>query len=267
MTADSTEYAAPLDQLLVQAATGPVRRLLPGRAGARFVGALARRPELVATRVGNLMGELGKVVAGTSQVAPSRGDRRFADPAWTGNFLLKRAMQAYVATSETAEGLVQDVPMEWRDAEQMKFVVSNLLEAVSPSNNPLLSPVAFKAFIDTGGANAILGPRNLIRDLSSKPRVPSMVDSRAYEVGGDLAVTPGAVVYRSPVLELIQYKPQTTTVRQIPLLIVPPTINKFYVLDIAPGRSLIEYLVQQGQQVFVISWRNPDSRHSTWGFD
>ncbi|HEY4460045.1 MAG TPA: alpha/beta fold hydrolase, partial [Pseudonocardiaceae bacterium] len=105
------------------------------------------------------------------------------------------------------------------------------------------------------------------RDLSSPPRVPSMVDSNAYQVGVDLGVTPGAVVLRTPMLELIQYRPQTENVREVPLLIVPPTINKYYVLDIAPGRSLIEYLVQQGQQVFVVSWRNPDSRHSGWGID
>jgi class II poly(R)-hydroxyalkanoic acid synthase len=94
-----------------------------------------------------------------------------------------------------------------------------------------------------------------------------MVDLDAYQVGGDLGVTPGSVVLRTPMLEVIQYRPRTETVREVPLLIIPPTINKYYVLDLAPGRSLIEYLVQQGQQVFVVSWRNPDSRHSAWGFD
>jgi polyhydroxyalkanoate synthase subunit PhaC len=97
--------------------------------------------------------------------------------------------------------------------------------------------------------------------------VPKMVEPDAFEVGVDLAVTPGSVVLRAPVFELIQYRPATATVRQVPLLIVPPTINKFYVLDLAPGRSLVEYLVGQGLQVFVISWRNPDARHAKWGFD
>jgi polyhydroxyalkanoate synthase subunit PhaC len=149
----------------------------------------------------------------------------------------------------------------------MNFAVSNLIEAASPTNNPLINPVAWKAIIDTGGANLVRGPRNLLRDLSSRPRVPSMVDPKAYRVGEDLAVSPGAVVYRSDMLELIQYQPQTETVHTAPLLIIPPTINKFYVLDLAPGRSLIEYLIQQGQQVFVISWRNPDARHAHWGFN
>jgi polyhydroxyalkanoate synthase len=94
-----------------------------------------------------------------------------------------------------------------------------------------------------------------------------MVQADAFEVGADLAVTPGAVVLRTPMFELLQYQPQTPTVRRVPLLIVPPTINKYYILDLAPGRSLVEYLVQSGQQVFVISWRNPDARHRDWGAD
>jgi Poly-beta-hydroxybutyrate polymerase (PhaC) N-terminus/Acyl-CoA dehydrogenase, N-terminal domain len=113
----------------------------------------------------------------------------------------------------------------------------------------------------------VAAPRNLLRDLSAPPRVPSMVPPNAYRVGTDLAVTSGSVVLRTPMLEVIQYRPQTETVREVPLLIIPPTINKYYVLDLAPGRSLIEYLVQRGQQVFVVSWRNPDVRHREWGFD
>jgi polyhydroxyalkanoate synthase subunit PhaC len=264
---EAVEAAAPLDLLLTQAALGPARRFLPGASGVRFLGALARRPERVATRLGGLAGELGRVVVGASEVAPSSRDRRFADPAWTQNPVLRRIVQAYLAAGETVEGLVQDVPMDWRDAEKVKFVAANVVEAIAPSNNPLLSPVAWKSFIDTAGANVVRGPRQLIGDLASAPRVPSMVDPDAYTVGQDLAVTPGSVVLRTPVFELIQYRPQTTEVRTLPLLIVPPTINKYYVLDMAPGRSLVEYLVQQGQQVFVVSWRNPDARHSKWGFD
>ena len=109
--------------------------------------------------------------------------------------------------------------------------------------------------------------RNLVTDLAAAPRVPTMVPPDAFEVGVDLAVTPGAVVLRTETFELIQYTPQTPTVRTRPLLIVPPVINKYYVADLAPGRSLVEYLVQGGQQVFMISWRNPDARHRDWGID
>ena len=106
-----------------------------------------------------------------------------------------------------------------------------------------------------------------MRDFATPPRVPSMVESDAFEVGEDLAVTPGAVVLRTDVFELIQYTPQTAQVREVPLLVVPPTINKYYVIDLAPDRSLVEHLVRGGQQVFVISWRNPDARHADWDLD
>ncbi|GAB3302971.1 alpha/beta fold hydrolase [Epidermidibacterium keratini] len=263
----SENVAAPLDQLLTQAARGPLRRMLPGSAGLRFIGAMAQRPERVATRVGDLLSELGRVVAGTSEISPPRSDRRFTDPAWSENGVLRRVMQAYLAAGATAEGIVHDVPMKWRDAERMSFAVTNLIEALAPTNNPLLSPGAWKSFIDTGGGSAVRGPRNLVKDMATPPRIPSMVEPDDFSVGTDLAVTPGAVVYRGPMFELIQYTPQTETVSEAPLLIIPPTINKFYVLDLAPGRSLVEYLVQQGQQTFVMSWRNPDARHAKWGFD
>jgi class II poly(R)-hydroxyalkanoic acid synthase len=149
----------------------------------------------------------------------------------------------------------------------MSFLVDNLVEASAPSNNPLLNPLVLKTLIDTGGENLVAGGRRFVRDFSSAPRVPSMVEPDAFEVGTDLAVTPGAVVLRTDVFELIQYTPQTPTVRRVPLLIVPPTINKYYVIDLAERRSLVEHLVASGQQVFVISWRNPDARHAEWGID
>ncbi|MDP9428467.1 MAG: alpha/beta fold hydrolase [Actinomycetota bacterium] len=259
--------AAPLDLLLTQAALGPVRRLSPGKPGLKFLAGLARRPDKVAARARSLAGQLAQIAAGTCDLAPSSRDKRFADPAWKENPVLRRLVQAYLATGETALGLLHDVPMEWRDAERVRFVGTNLVDALAPSNNPLISPVAWKAAIDTAGANIVRGPRNLVRDLASPPRVPTMVDPSAYQVGRDLAVTPGAVVLRTPVFELIQYRPTTPTVRTVPVLFVPPTINKYYVLDLAPGRSMVEHLVGQGQQVFMMSWRNPDARHRDWGFD
>ena len=261
------QSAAPLDMLLTQAALGAGPRALPVRSSLAFGRALARRPRRVLSRVGSLGGELGRVAVGSSTISASRRDRRFSDPAWTENPLLRRLVQAYLAVEQSAEGLAQDVPMDWRDAERVRFAVSNIVEAIAPSNNPLTSPVAWKAAIDSGGLSAIRGVRNLVQDLATAPRVPSMVDRDAFTLGEDLARTPGAVVLRTPVLELIQYRPVTETVRSEPLLIIPPTINKFYVLDLAPDRSFIEHLVQSGQQVFVVSWRNPDARHSKWGFD
>jgi polyhydroxyalkanoate synthase subunit PhaC len=273
MSAETTEpavadaVAAPLDLLLTDAALGVLNRVNPGGSGLRLAAALATRPRLVAGRTRDLLGELARIAAGTSQVQPSRRDRRFTDPGWAGNPLLRRVLQAYLATAETAEGLAQAADLDWADAERTGFVLTNLIDALAPSNNPALNPAAVKAAIDTGGGSALAGLRNFAADMASPPRIPSMAEPDAFKVGVDLAVTPGAVVARTEVFELIQYRPATPAVRQVPLLIVPPTINKYYVIDLAPGRSMVEYLVGSGMQVFMMSWRNPDSRHATWDFD
>ena len=259
--------AAPLDLLLTDAATGALRRVNPGGSGLRLAAALAARPRLVAGRGRQLLGELGRIAVGTSQVQPTRRDRRFADPGWAGNPLLRRAMQAYLAASVTAEGVVADAGLDWADSERVGFALTNLVDALSPSNNPLLNPAAVKAAVDTGGGSVLAGLRHFLADMAVPPRVPSMVEPDAFQVGVDLAVTPGSVILRTPVFELIQYRPATTTVRQVPLVMVPPVINKFYVMDLAPGRSMVEYLVSRGLQVFMISWRNPDARHAKWDLD
>ncbi|MFY9851464.1 MAG: alpha/beta fold hydrolase, partial [Trebonia sp.] len=258
---------APLDLLLTDAALGTLRRMNPGGSGLRLAGALAVRPSLVASQGRQLLGEMARIAVGSSEIQPSRRDRRFTDPAWQGNPLLRRVLQTYLAAAQATEGLVAGAELDWADAERVGFALTNLVDALAPSNSPVLNPAAVKAVIDTGGGSAVAGLRHFVADMAAPPRVPSMVEPDAFEVGADLAVTPGAVVLRTPVFELIQYRPVTTTVRQVPLLIVPPTINKFYVIDLAPGRSMAEYLVGQGQQVFMISWRNPDARQAAWDFD
>jgi polyhydroxyalkanoate synthase len=261
------DAAAPLDQLLVDAAAGPLRRWLPGRPGVEFIASLTVKPGKVGRRALTMLAELDRVALGRSAVEPKRGDRRFADPAWRHNPWLRRLVQAYLAAGDAVAGLVDDAALSWRSDQRIRFLAENLVQATSPSNVPLVNPASAKAVIDTGGASMARGARAFVRDMSSPPRVPRMVDPDALKPGRDLALTPGAVVLRLPVLELIQYRPQTERVRSVPLLIVPPTINKFYVTDLAPGRSLIEYLVRSGQQVFAISWRNPRAKDAAWGMD
>jgi polyhydroxyalkanoate synthase subunit PhaC len=264
---EAPDAAAALDLLLSDAALGVLRRFLPNLSTARFAAGLARRPATLARRGAGLAGELGRIAGGRSAIAPAAKDRRFADPAWKTNPLLARAVQAYLAWAAAVESLLADAELDWRDSERMRFVLSNLIDAAAPSNNPLISPVAWKAVIDSGGLSVVRGLRSLLSDLATPPRVPAMVEPDAFEVGRDLAVTPGAVVARSDICELIQYQPATAEVYSYPLLIVPPMINKYYITDLRPGRSMIEYLVAQGHQVFVISWRNPDARHRDWDLD
>ena len=176
-------------------------------------------------------------------------------------------MQAHLASARTAWELIEDADLDWQDDERIRFTATNIVDALAPSNVPVLNPLSLKAAIDTGGRSAVTGVRRLVRDLATPPRVPSMVEPDAFTVGEDLAATPGAVVFRTDVFELIRYRPTTETVRAVPLLMVPPTINKFYVADLAPGRSIVEHYLNAGQQVFMISWRNPDERHAAWGLD
>jgi len=261
------DLAVPLDALLIDAAFGPVRRLAPDVSTVKFAGRLVSRPGSTTNRLREMAAELARIGLGVSDLEPATGDRRFTDPAWAQNPLLRRILQTYLATDRTVEQLIDDSGLGWRDDQRVRFLADNLLAALSPSNVPVLNPASFKAAIDSGGMNFLRGGLNLLRDMASAPRIPQMVDGSDFAVGDNLGATPGAVVLRTEVFELIQYAPQTPTVRQVPLLLVPPTINKFYVLDLAPGRSLVEYLVRRGQQVFVMSWRNPDARHADWGLD
>ncbi|MDT5073091.1 MAG: poly[(R)-3-hydroxyalkanoate] polymerase subunit PhaC [Mycobacterium sp.] len=265
--AGANELAAPLDLLLTSSAVGMADRLMPNVAWSRFVLNLARQPRTVASRASSLGRELVSIAEGRSELAPAKGDKRFADPAWRGNALLHRTMQAYLAANDTVNQLYSDADLDWRDAERIRFVLDLLAEALAPSNNPMLNPLGWKALIDTGGLSAVRGLRHFVDDMMSAPRVPSMVAPDAFTVGDDIAVTPGSVIFRCEEFELIQYAPQTESVLSTPLLMVPPVINKFYIMDIAPGRSMIEYFVGQGVQVFAISWRNPTAENRNWGFD
>ena len=261
------ESAAPLDALLVDAALGPVRRFVPEMSTAKWAISLARKPGTTARRLGGLGAEAGRILTGTSTVSPHRGDRRFTDVAWDQNPLLKRLVQLYLAGGQTVEQLVIDADLDPRDRKRVQFFLENLIQASAPSNVPLVNPASAKAVIDTAGLSLVRGGRQLAKDLVSAPRIPEMVDGSGFVLGENIAATPGGVVFRNEVLELIQYAPQTDQVYQEPALLVPPTINKFYGSDLAPERSLVEHSVRQGRQMFVISWRNPDARHASWNLD
>jgi polyhydroxyalkanoate synthase len=264
---DADEVAAPLDLLLSGSTLGVARRLLPNASSSRLVINLAKQPRTVTSQTTGLVQELISVVRGSSEIAPAKGDKRFADAAWRANPFLKRTMQAYLAADKTVEGLFSAADLEWRDAERIRFALDFFTEALAPSNNPLLNPLGWKALIDTGGLSALRGVRHFLSDIASSPRVPAMVRQDAFTVGETVAATAGSVVFRAEEFELIQYAPRTEKVWSVPLLIVPPVVNKFYILDISPGRSMIEYLLDQGVQVFTISWRNPTAAQKDWGLD
>ena len=261
--------SAGLDMMLTDAAVedGGVGRFLRPRATGRTVAGLARHPGTAVRDARGLGAELARVLAGRSDLAPAKGDRRFGDRAWRDNWMLRRVMQSYLATCDTVDQLITDADVDWRTERQARFAATNLLDALAPTNFPWSNPAVIKESIDEGGANLVRGGRRFLRDVTRPPHLPASVDVSKFEVGGNLAATPGSVVLHDEVFELIQYRPTTEQVREVPLLFVPPTINKYYILDISPGRSLIEWLLGHGQQVFVISWRNPDAAQAHFDLD
>jgi polyhydroxyalkanoate synthase len=264
---DQRDLSAPFDVLLTEATYSPRQRFFAADATLRFGSSLARRPRAVAKRAAGLARELGRIAAGDTEIAPPRGDRRFGDPLWKENPLFHRLMQAYLATGKALDGLIRDARLDVQTERRVRFPVENIYDALAPTNFPWSNPAAIKATVSTRGANFVRGAGHLASDMRASPRLPAMVDTSKFEVGVNLATSKGSVILREDPFELIQYAPQTDEVRSVPLLLVPPMINKFYIADLAPGRSLIEYLVQQGQQVFVISWRNPEAEHGSWGLD
>jgi polyhydroxyalkanoate synthase subunit PhaC len=266
-TPDHRDVSASLDVLLTEAAYSPRQRFFAADATLRLGASLARRPGTVARRVTELARELGRVAAGGTELSPPRGDRRFSDPAWEGNPVFRRLMQGYLATGQAVDGLISDAKLDLQTERRVRFPIENLRDALAPTNFPWSNPAAIKAAASTRGRSLVRGAQQLASDMRTPPRLPAMVDTSKFELGKNLAATRGAVIQREDVFELIQYAPATDQVRSVPLLLVPPTINKYYVADISPGRSLIEYLVERGQQVFAISWRNPEAEHGSWGLD
>jgi polyhydroxyalkanoate synthase len=210
--------------------------------------------------------ELVKIAVGASDIEPERRDWRFNDDAWEHNAFYKRLGQSYLALCRGAKGIVND-DADWRTRERAKFAIEIATSALSPTNTLLGNPAALKKAFDTNGKSLFRGVKNFISDVRHNGGMPTMVDSSPFTKGGNIAATPGAVVFRNEVLELLQFAPQTDKVYAIPTLLIPPQINKYYFTDLAPGRSLVEYAVQQGVQMFVVSWRNPQNEQGDWKLD
>jgi poly[(R)-3-hydroxyalkanoate] polymerase subunit PhaC len=211
--------------------------------------------------------EMARITLGTSPMAPEKGDKRFADPAWREHPLYRRLMQTYLYYGSQVDAYVDSLGIEGMNAERMRFGLVLLREAMAPTNFFMANPAALKRAMDTAGLSVGRGMANWADDLIDNHGMPSMVDPRPFKIGENIAASPGAVVHRTEVFELIQYTPQSKTVYQRPMLVIPPQVNKYYALDLSPGRSMYEYLLKHGIQVFGISWRNPTGAQRDWNFD
>jgi polyhydroxyalkanoate synthase len=211
--------------------------------------------------------ELAKIVIGTSDVTPDPKDWRFKNAAWTKNPAFRRLGQSYLTWSRAAQALVDDTPVDWRTKQRARLATTLVTSALAPTNTLLLNPDAMVRAYETGGASLASGAANFARDVITHHGMPRTADPDAHVVGRDVGITPGAVVFRNEVCELLQYSAMSDEVHSTPVVLVPPQINKYYFMDLAPGRSLVEYALTQGLQMFVVSWRNPTIEHRHWDLD
>jgi polyhydroxyalkanoate synthase len=232
-----------------------------------LIGQMVSHPGVAARQYLSFLGDLARIATGGSALAPDPKDKRFADPAWQESFAYRALAQSYLAWAGALNRFVDEAKMDKRDAERARFVVSLLVDALAPTNSLAGNPAALKKLVDTGGASLVHGLENLIGDLVRNGGLPAQVDSKKFAVGRNLATTPGEVVYRTPVMEVIQYRPVGDEVHQRPLLIAPPQINKFYVFDLAPEKSIVRLALDGGLQTFAISWKNPTAAESHFGLD
>ena len=233
----------------------------------RIACGLLRSPQAALNREMEFVGALLSILTGVSEIQAQKGDKRFADPIWGTNPCYRLSMQVYLAWSRTIEGFARDIGPDEAARRRAQFVMSLLTDASAPTNTLVGNPVALKAALNSGGQSLANGLYNLLNDLATNNGMPAQVDKSKFEVGGNLALSPGAVVWRNEVLELIQYAPQTAQVYARPHLIVPPQINKFYVFDLAPGKSIVEHLLKHGFQTFIVSWRNPTAEQRDWNME
>jgi polyhydroxyalkanoate synthase len=208
-----------------------------------------------------------RIVRGTTSVAPDRKDWRFTDPTWSENPFYRRLAQTYLVNCNAIDGILDDLERSGRSATKARFLVNILQTAAAPTNTLWGNPAALKRTLETGGLNLVRGTKNFVNDLRYNGGMPATVDRTAFQVGRDLAITPGAVVDRDTYAELIQYRPSTEAVYKRPVLIVPPPIGRYYFLDLRPGRSFVEYAVSRGLQTFILSWRNPQKEQQDWDLD
>jgi polyhydroxyalkanoate synthase len=225
----------------------------------------AKQPLALAKASLGFLGELGKIGAGESRLAPEPGDRRFADPAWAESSLYSGLVQGYLALRQSMSRYAKQSSLDDKQGERAEFLLSQVGDMLAPSNFLFGNPVALRRAKETYGMSLVKGAKNLLGDVWKKRPIPSQVDEKAFQVGGNLAMTPGGVVFRNEMFELIQYAPQTAQVRKRPILVVPSIVNKYYVFDLAPGRSIFEYFIQHGLTIYVMVWRNPQPMHDDWG--
>ncbi|WP_397404142.1 alpha/beta fold hydrolase [Phenylobacterium sp.] len=225
----------------------------------------AGRPVKTLKHLKNFSGEVVKIVQNKSELAPDPKDKRFLDPAFRSNPFYRAGMQYYLAVRQGVGHWMDDLDFDDSERARASFVTNMILDSVSPTNSLIGNPSALKKAFETGGGSLIKGLKNAYEDITQNDGIVSQVDKRPFKIGENIATARGAVVHRTEMMELIQYAPTTEQVHGVPLLIIPPQINKAYVNDLSPEKSIIRFLTGSGIQPFMVSWRNPTVEHRDWG--
>ncbi len=236
-------------------------------AGKRLLRLMTINPQVLIEENLAFGRELLAIAMGNSKITPDPRDRRFSHAVWQKSGYYKRLMQGFVAWRDMLNRVLDRADTTTEDRERARFVLQLFTETFAPTNSLFGNPGALQRITETRGKSLLYGMQNFIDDLTNNFGMPRQVDERKFQVGKNLAVTPGAVVFRGEAFELIQYTSQTDRVHRRPLVIVPPQINKFYATDLSAGRSFAEYAVSQGIQTFCISWRNPTAAQRDWNME
>ncbi|MBU2126207.1 MAG: class I poly(R)-hydroxyalkanoic acid synthase [Alphaproteobacteria bacterium] len=219
------------------------------------------------TALWRTMGERAMGQEAAPVAAPAKGDRRFSDPAWSDEPVYDYLKQAYLLAARQLQDFVAAAPVDDATRAQVDFASRQMMNALAPTNFPHTNPQVARRTIESGGLNLMTGLSNLLEDVGKGQGLVGRRAPNDFELGVNVAATPGAVVFRNHLMELIQYAPTTDKVYRRPLLFVPPLVNKYYLFDLTPKASYLKWLVDQGHTVFVISWANPDESHADNGMD
>lgn len=208
-----------------------------------------------------------KIMMGQSELSPDPKDKRFMDPAWRFNPFFKAGAQYYLAVQKGMKSWIDELELDALERDRANFISAIIIDALAPTNSLIGNPTAQKRIVDSGGLSLLKGLKNAYNDMVYNDGMVSQVDKKPFTLGENVATSKGNVVYRDEIMELIQYAPTTDEVYAIPQLTIPPQINKMYINDLSPEKSVIKYQVDHGIQTFVISWRNPSKEQGIWGMD
>ena len=209
-------------------------------------------------------GDMIKIMTGKSELAPDPRDKRFMDPAWQYNPFMRAGMQYFLAVQKGMAGWLEDLELDELEKDRARFVSTIIIDSLSPTNTLIGNPSAQKMAITSGGLSLIKGLKNAYDDMVHNKGMVSQVDKKPFKLGENVATSKGSVVLRTEMMELIHYAPTTDEVHKVPQLTIPPQINKMYINDLSPEKSVVKFQVDNGIQTFVISWKNPSKDQGHW---